>query len=60
MKIDRGLKPLFGKMKRWRAVGAPRFAAYLTARETGGAGKQGLKPLPISAPSRWDGNTAPL
>ena len=26
----------------------------------GGRAKQGLKPLPIPAPSRWDGKTAPL
>jgi len=31
-----GLQPLFRKMNRWRAVGTPRFAAYLTAREMGG------------------------
>jgi len=53
-----GLQPLFRKMKRWRAVGTPRFAAYLTAREMGGGKTQGLKPLPIPAPSRWDGKTA--
>ena len=57
MKIGRGFQPLFREMKKWRAVGTPRFAAYLTAREMGGA-KQGLKPLPIPAPSRRDRKAA--
>jgi len=47
-------------MKRWRAIGTPRFAAYLTAREMGGGKTQGLKPLPIPAPSRGDGKTVPV
>jgi hypothetical protein len=36
-----GLQPLFREMKKWRAVGTPRFAAYLTAREMGGGQNRG-------------------
>jgi len=58
MKIRQGLQPLFREMTRWRAVGTLRFAAYLTARDMGGAGKTGAeapaysRPVPLGRETR--------